>query len=166
MLRKTVPLALVLTALACAPPASTYDAGCYPAPISSPVTDAGPGNTSGCTWTGGCATGSADALTSKFHGQFNANATCEAATDCALYGEFDGGSLYRYECYETTYTQPINASMRPALDQCLEAMIASYCGQCFPDGGLVQGDVSPPEDAGYTCTEVECVSGQCQETQF
>jgi hypothetical protein len=142
MLRQLAPLALAWMALACKPPASSFDAGCYPAPISYPSHDGGSG-TSNCIWTAGCGSGSADTLTAQFHSDFNSHATCSTAEDCALYGLADGGSLY----------------------QCLDQLLSSYCGQCFDAGGLVQGDVSPPQDAG-SCIEVECVQGQCNETAF
>ncbi len=160
MSRSIVLLLATLTALACAPPASTYDAGCYPAPYSYPALDAG-SVVANCGWNGGC---NAESLTTQFHAQFDTNGTCSAASDCALYGEPDGGSSFQYLCYKTSYTQPINASMRAGLDACLQQMIATFCGQCFPDGGLVQGDIVPPQQDAGSCVEVECVSAHCSAT--
>ncbi|MHB8416556.1 MAG: hypothetical protein ACYDCL_00665 [Myxococcales bacterium] len=156
MLRKTAPLALALAAAACSPPPSSYDAGCYPAPTSQPVSDAG--SPSCTTWTGSCGDFGA-----AFRQQFESDGVCQSAADCALYGEPEGGYLFHYLCYETSFTPPINAAKRAELDQTLQGMICGYCQTCFPDGGLSLDNVNPPQDAG-SCVEVDCVTGQCSQT--
>ncbi len=159
------PAALLLTlplALACKPPESSFDAGCYPAPFSYPAADAGP--TSNCTsWAYGCDSNGVQQLTTEITKAFQTAGVCTQNTDCALYGEPDGGYAYQSLCYQTTYTPPINASQRATLDANLQAIFCGFCSSCFDGGGLLQGDVAPPQDAG-NCVEVDCVTGQCQQT--
>ncbi len=153
-----VLVATSLVAPACKPTADTFDAGCYPAPISTPV-DAGVD--AGCiTWSGGCDSTGTGALQTAIDNAFAVNGTCQADTDCALYG-----STLKMNCYETTYTPTIALAQRGALDLQLQAILCGYCNACFPDGGLEQGDVNPQVDGG-NCTEVSCLSGQCEQQTF
>ncbi len=156
---------LLSVAAACKPPQNTFDAGCYPAPISEPVDggwgDAGWGDGgwqvaagSGCTpWTGDCNT--EELLEDKVTQLFSDAGTCTADTDCALYQP-----SIQYLCYARSYTPPINAGERGWLDGQLAAIICGYCQKCFPTGGISTGaQISETADAG--CTETICNQGQC-----
>jgi hypothetical protein len=66
--------------------------------------------------------------------------------------------------YESEYSQLINASLRGALDACLQNLIASFCSQCS-DGGLVQGYLAPPDVGSVQgCDGVGCFGGYCGPT--
>lgn len=150
-------LAVAAHTVACKPNADTFDAGCYPAPTSTPV-DAGP---AGCTtWSGGCDATGVTALQTAIQNAFATAGGCHMDTDCALYG-----SALKMQCYQTTYTPPIALTQRGLLDQQLQATLCGFCNVCFDGGGLLQGDVTPQVDGG-NCTEVSCISGQCQEQTF
>ncbi len=144
--------ALAVLGLACRPPTDTFDAGCYPAPISQP-TDAGAPQCQ--AWTGGCDSNGVAALENDVTNLFTSTGQCSQDSDCALWG-----APIAYQCYERSFTPPINLGKRPQMDAALANLLCGFCQACFADGGILQGDVSPPQpDAG--CTEVQCSSGQC-----
>ena len=157
---------VAVSANGCKPPVSTYDAGCYPAPISTP-SDAGSDAGITCTpWSGGCTGTFAQAIQSAVRSAFAANAMCEQETDCALYAPV--GTQFQMLCYEDTFVPAIAAAQRGQLDQQLQSLLCGFCNACFSadaGGGTLQEDVLPYQDAG-NCTEVECWSGVCNADTF
>jgi hypothetical protein len=157
-------LAAVLAAPACKPDADTFDAGCYPAVVSTPV-DAGVD--AGCTpWSGGCDANGTTALLTSINNAFATNGTCLADTDCGLYTAL--GSQFKMQCYESFDIPPLALAQRGVLDQQLQAIICGFCNACGYEGdggGVLDSDPEPPPDAG-NCTEVSCLSGQCNVQTF
>ncbi len=164
LLAALLGLAAVAAVSACKPAADTFDAGCYPATISTPV-DAG--GDAGCApWSGGCDSQGTAALQTAILNAFNAAGTCQQETDCGQYAAY--GTQFKMQCFETYDLPPIALSQRGALDQQLQSLLCGFCNACFgadAGGGVLDSDPSPPQDAG-NCTEVSCVSGQCYLSNF
>lgn len=163
LLAAALGLAAAAAAPACKPAADTFDAGCYPAVISTPDG----GGDAGCTpWSGGCTSQGTAALQTAVLNAFNASGTCAADTDCGLYAAY--GTQLKMQCFQTYDLPPIALSQRGALDSQLQSILCGFCAACFgadAGGGILDSDPNPPQDAG-NCTEVSCVSGQCYLQNF
>jgi hypothetical protein len=167
LLAAILGLAAAAVVTACKPAADTFDAGCYPAPISTPD---GGGGDAGCTpWSGGCPGqdgGNSYALQTAIQNAFNANGSCQSVTDCGLYAAY--GTQFKMQCFQSYDLPAINLSQRGALDQQLNSILCGFCNACFSadaGGGVFDTDPEPPQDAG-NCTEVQCNSGLCYFQNF
>jgi hypothetical protein len=164
LVASTLGLAAAAGMAACKPAADTFDAGCYPAVISTPADGGWDG---GCTpWTQGCSSQGTAALQETILNDFDAAGTCASVTDCGLYAAYT--SQLKIQCFQTYDVPPIALAQRGQLDQQLQSLLCGFCNACFAadaGGGILDSDPNPPADAG-NCTEVQCVSGFCSVQNF
>lgn len=139
---------------ACKPTSGGFDGGCNQAVAGPPDGSVSP--TTCNTWTGGCASGSSDALEAAI-AQLVADAgACQQDSDCVFLT--DGGP-YEYGGVKVGSVQPVGAAQVVAFQNAIENLICSYNSQCEDGGAQISLGVPNLTPQSQLC--LSCAQGQC-----